>query len=160
MRSTDGLSAGVGMMSRQWEYRVLYFTTSKQGGNIRVDGPDTRDKALSTFLCAEGREGWELVQVWVDPVTGKTAMIFKRPHVGMDPREGLEKGDQGLKRDPALPNLNSEEQAELELLRERETELLTTTRAEETLRAKDEFQRMRARIKELYGKGRVRTIKG
>lgn len=46
-------------------------------------------------------------------------------------------------------NLNSQEQAELELLRTRQTNLLTITRPEEALRAKDEFQRVRARIREL-----------
>ncbi len=57
-------------------------------------------------------------------------------------------------------NLQSQEQAEVELLGTRQTDLLTISKPEETLRGKDEFQRVRARIRELCEKGRAPTIKG
>ena len=62
--------------------------------------------------------------------------------------------------DPALPTLTSEEQAELDLRRKRQTELWAITTPEEALQAKDELQRVHARIIELREKGRARTIKG
>ncbi len=61
--------------------------------------------------------------------------------------------------DPAQFTLTSEEQAELDLHR-RQTELRAITTPEEALQAKDELQRVHARIIELSEKSRARTIKG
>jgi hypothetical protein len=62
-----------------WDYRVLNIVPT-QDGNVRVDTPDgPRGKALTPVLFAEGQQGWELVQLWTNPITDKTAIIFKRP---------------------------------------------------------------------------------
>ena len=53
-----------------------------------------------------------------------------------------------MKPDPGLPNLTPEEHLELDRLRNRYNELMTI-RLEEAAKARDELQRVQARIREL-----------
>jgi hypothetical protein len=62
--------------------------------------------------------------------------------------------------DPGLPNLSPEEQAEIERLRERHSQLIMVKEPEDAAKAADELARVVARIKELTEKGRPFTIKG
>ena len=58
-----------------------------------------------------------------------------------------------MKPDPGLPNLTPEEHLELDRLRNRYNELMTISTLEEAAKARDELQRVRARIRELTEKG-------
>lgn len=57
-----------------------------------------------------------------------------------------------MKPDPGLPNVTPEEHLELDRLRNRYNELMTI-RLEEAAKARDELQRVQARIRELTEKG-------
>ncbi len=59
-----------------------------------------------------------------------------------------------MKPDPGLPNLTPEEHLELDRLRNRYNELMTISTLEEAAKARDELQRVQARIRELTEKGR------
>ena len=59
-----------------------------------------------------------------------------------------------MKPDPGLPNLTPEEHLELDRLRNRYNELMTVSTLEEAAKARDELQRVQARIRELTEKGR------
>ena len=58
-----------------------------------------------------------------------------------------------MKPDPGLPNLTPEEHLELDRLRNRYNELMTISTLEEAAKARDELQRVQARIRELTEKG-------
>ncbi len=64
----------------KWEYRTREIEPLKNGA-VRVRGSEARETGLAPFLMTEGADGWELVQLWPNPVTGLTEAVFKRPAV-------------------------------------------------------------------------------
>jgi hypothetical protein len=64
-------------MTQRWRY----FTLSQKAGflGVKWDHPDYADLDVDAGLDRAGRDGWELVSVFLQPMTGAATFIFKKP---------------------------------------------------------------------------------
>ena len=58
-------------MSKRWEYHILRMPTNLWG--------TVNEKDLNEQFAQLGRQGWELVSLNANPMTGSPLAIFKRP---------------------------------------------------------------------------------